>query len=277
MRRLLNTKKIGHSGTLDPMAEGVLPVFAGAATKAVDFCPDTDKEYRAAFRLGVATDTQDITGKIIYENSSFVPRNRFWDTARKFTGEIEQLPPMYSAVKINGKRLYDLAREGKEAKREPRKAFIRSLNIEKYEDGEGVITISCSKGTYVRTLIHDIGRELGTGAVMTALQRTRSNGFTLGDCRKLDELREIFENDPAALAELLLPIDALFKCYPNAYLDQKQSEMFKNGVTLNADSVRFDKIYDGLYSLRNSENVLTGLVRIERDHTLSAAQRFNYD
>jgi tRNA pseudouridine55 synthase len=277
MRRLLNTKKIGHSGTLDPMAEGVLPVFVGAATKAVDFCPDTDKEYRAAFRLGVATDTQDITGNVVYENSAFVPRNRLWDTMRGFVGEIEQTPPMYSAVKINGKRLYDLAREGKEVEREPRKVTVYSLNIEKFEEGEGVITVSCTKGTYVRTLIHDIGMEIGTGAVMTALQRTRSNGFSVEDCRKLTELREIFDTAPEKLKQFLMPIDRLFDCYPNAYLDEKQTEMFKNGAALNADLVRFDKIYNGLYSLYDSSGRMVALVKIQRDHSLSAVQRFNYD
>lgn len=277
MRRLLNTKKIGHSGTLDPIAEGVLPVFSGAATKAVDFCPDTNKEYRAAFKIGITTDTQDISGTILSSISCHIPRPRLEEAVKRFTGEIEQIPPMYSAVKVGGKRLYEMARKGIEVEREPRKCTIHSIEIEEYNNLEGIIKVRCSKGTYIRTLIHDIGYELGFGAVMTALQRTMSNGFTLDECYTLEHLREVYDRNPHELSDLLSPIHSLFaKVYPRAYLDEHQTKLFKNGVVLNADLVKLERVYDGTYSLQDHNNRVIALAKIERDHSISISQRFNY-
>jgi tRNA pseudouridine55 synthase len=280
MRKLLNTKKIGHSGTLDPMAEGVLPVFVGAATKAVDFTPDTDKEYRAVFKLGFTTDTQDITGNVVEQaqNCFFVPRSRIERIMRKFVGEIEQIPPMYSAVKVGGKRLYQMARKGIEVERQSRKITINSIALESYDADEyaGVIRVHCSKGTYVRTLIHDIGYELGFGAVMTALQRSMSNGFTLDDCHTLDVIRNVHARNPDNLQQLLKPIDSLFTEYPKAYLDEQQTRLYHNGVVLNADLVRMDKVHDGLYSLYDCNGRMAALAKIKRDHSISIEQRFNY-
>lgn len=274
-RRLFGVKKIGHSGTLDPMAEGVLPVFVGSATKAVDFCPITDKEYRAAFKLGLTTDTEDITGKVIEEKSGFsITERELTEALNRFVGEITQIPPMYSAVKVGGERLYDLARAGREVERKPRQAEVYSIIVESYADGEGVIDIACSKGTYVRTIIHDMGQILGTGAVMTALQRTKSNGFGLSDCRYLEELRAAYENNPGTMAEYIMPLDAVFDGYPKAYLDIMQTEMFGNGVKLDADKIKFEKIYGGMYSLYNFRQRLVGLGKIDRDHTLTIYRRF---
>jgi tRNA pseudouridine55 synthase len=280
MRRLLNTRKIGHSGTLDPMAEGVLPTFVGAATKAVDFCPDGDKEYRAAFRLGLTADTQDISGKILTQVPAFVSRKRLGEAAKNYIGEIEQIPPMYSAVKIGGKKLYELARKGakdEDVKREARKITIHALQIESYdeESAAGVIRVSCSKGTYIRTLIHDIGQELGFGAVMTALQRTRSNGFTLDDCHALEKLRAIYASNPQGLERLLLPLERLFN-YPKAVLDEHQTALFRNGVTLNADYVRLERVYGGIYSLYDAFGRIAALAKIEQDHSFTILQRFVY-
>jgi len=281
MRRIFNTKKIGHSGTLDPIAEGVLPVFVGAATKAVDYCPDTDKEYRAKFKIGLSTDTQDITGAVLSQREGSVPGSRLSDVMRGYIGKIEQLPPMYSAVKVNGKRLYDLARQGvqsEEVERKPRKVTIHSLELEQYGNNEGFFKVSCSKGTYIRTLIHDIGQELGYGAIMTALQRTQSNGFTLDDCYRLEQLRDICASQPDKLRTLLKPIDSLFaNIYPKAFLDHEQTGLYRNGAVLNADLVKFDRIYNGIYSLYGTENRILALVKIERDHSLSTVQRFNYN
>ncbi|MCL1789045.1 MAG: tRNA pseudouridine(55) synthase TruB [Oscillospiraceae bacterium] len=279
MRRLLNTKKIGHSGTLDPIAEGVLPVFVGAATKAVDYCPDTDKEYRAAFRIGMTTDTQDISGHELSKVNANIPDSvllsRLKEAVKKHIGETEQLPPMYSAVKVKGKRLYDLARKGIEVDRTPRKITVHSLEIEQYTGLEGMMKISCSKGTYVRTLIHDIGQDVGFGAVMTGLQRTKSNGFTLDDCYTLEKLREVYAKNPAELETFLKPFDMLFD-YPKGYLDERQTELYRNGVVLNADLVKFQKIYDGLYSLYDSDNKIVALAKIGGDHSLKMEQRFHY-
>ncbi|MCL2035849.1 MAG: tRNA pseudouridine(55) synthase TruB [Oscillospiraceae bacterium] len=281
MRRLLNTRKIGHSGTLDPMAEGVLPIFAGAATKAVDFCPDTGKEYRASFKVGITTDTQDISGVIQKEVLCYVPRGRIEEVTKRFTGEIEQLPPMYSAVKINGQRLYNLARKGvtsDEVERDLRKITIHSLELEQYnsDSGEGIIKVGCSKGTYIRTLIHDIGLELGFGAVMTGLQRSMSNGFTLEDCYQLDLLKQVYEKTPDKLETFLKPLQSLFPDYPKAFLDERQTELFRNGAILNADLVRFERVYDGVYSLLDCKERMCALAKIERDHSISVVQRFTY-
>ncbi|MCL1831422.1 MAG: tRNA pseudouridine(55) synthase TruB [Oscillospiraceae bacterium] len=280
MRRLLNTKKIGHSGTLDPMAEGVLPTFVGAATKAVDFCPDCDKEYRAAFRLGLTTDTQDISGAVLSEQFVSISDKRFREVAAKYVGEIDQIPPMYSAVKVGGKKLYELARKGikdEDIKRESRRVTIHSLIIESFDEEKqsGLLRVSCSKGTYIRTLIHDIGGELGGGAVMTALQRTRSNGFTLADCHSLESLRELYANTPEKLPDLLIPLCRLFD-YPRAQLDAEQTQMFRNGVTLSADYVRFERVYDGTYSVYDVSGRIVALAKIEPDHSVAITQRFNY-
>jgi tRNA pseudouridine55 synthase len=277
MRKLLNTKKIGHSGTLDPMAEGVLPVFVGAATKAVDFCPNTDKEYRAAFKFGQITDTQDITGRVLQEfPNCYVPRPRIDKAIKRFTGEIRQIPPMYSAVKVNGKRLYNYARKGLEVERTFRKATIHEIDIEEYGDNKGIMRVACSKGTYIRTLIHDLGLELGFGAVMFGLQRTISNGFTLEDCHTLETLRAVYARNPEKLAELLMPLDTLFKNYPIADLDEEQTHLFKNGAVLNADLVRFERVYDGIYRINDHNGRILALGKIERDHSISIIQRFNY-
>ena len=184
MRGILKMKKLGHAGTLDPMAEGVLPVFAGCATKACDMLPDHDKVYRAGFRLGVTTDTQDSSGTVISENDTPVYKDGLISAAECFRGDIMQLPPMYSAVSVNGKRLYELARQGKTVEREPRPITVYSLDIKEYDEQtrSGVMEISCSKGTYIRTLINDIGDKLGCGGIMTSLVRTAACGFTLDDC-----------------------------------------------------------------------------------------------
>ena len=166
MRRLCCTKKIGHGGTLDPMAEGVLPIFIGNATKAVDFCPDNSKEYRAEMRFGITTDTQDFTGKVIATSDAPLSRNMQYILKQKFTGELLQTPPMDSAVQVNGQRLYDLARKGIEVERKPRPITVYSLEFEKFEENFATALISCSKGTYIRTLINDMGAEAGTGAMM---------------------------------------------------------------------------------------------------------------
>ncbi len=156
VRRIYKTKKVGHGGTLDPMAEGVLPVFVGDATKAVDFCPDDTKQYVAGFQFGITTDTQDITGKVLSTCDAYVSRNKMPMIERVFTGEQLQTPPMYSAVKVNGQRLYDLARKGEVVSRQPRKINIYELKVQKYEYNSGEMSVTCSKGTYIRTLIHDI-------------------------------------------------------------------------------------------------------------------------
>ncbi len=274
VRRIYKTKKVGHGGTLDPMAEGVLPVFVGDATKAVDFCPDDTKQYVAGFQFGITTDTQDITGKVLSTCDAYVSRNKMPMIERVFTGEQLQTPPMYSAVKVNGQRLYDLARKGEVVSRQPRKINIYELKVQKYEYNSGEMSVTCSKGTYIRTLIHDIGQKLETGAVMTSLIRVRSGVFTLDDCCRL---RELEEKSAEELESLLLPLEKLYGQLPKARLDEKQTKLFRNGASLDADRIRFDIIYDKGYYIEGSDGVFLGLGKIGTNHELEVLRRFNTD
>ena len=179
LRGILGEKKVGHTGTLDPMAEGVLPVMIGGATRFLNFLPESDKGYRASFILGKTTDTLDITGNVTAEYENNVSESDVSEALKFFKGKIMQTPPMYSAVSVNGKRLYELARQGIEVERKEREIEIKRLELVENINGEYVIDVFCSKGTYIRSLIDDIGRMLGCGAVMTSLVRTSAMGFTL--------------------------------------------------------------------------------------------------
>ena len=272
VRRIFDTKKAGHGGTLDPMAEGVLPIFLGNATKAVDFCPDNTKQYLAGFRFGLITDTQDITGKVLSTDETYVSRNKMILIERWFKGEMMQTPPMFSAVKVDGQRLYDLARQGKEVERKPRPITVYNLKITKYEDNVGEMLVTCSKGTYIRTLIHDIGMRMETGAVMTSLVRTRSGIFKLEDCHKLGDL---VGRSPEELQKLLMPLEKLYETLPKARLDAEQTRLFRNGAILDADRVRFDTIQDKGYYIEGADGVFLGLGKIGEGHKLEVLRRFN--
>ena len=189
VRKKFGTKKVGHGGTLDPMATGVLPVFIGSATKAVDLLPDSGKSYRAGFRLGLTSDTLDIWGKLSEEKPVNIAKERLEAVLERFRGEIEQTPPMFSALKVGGRKLCDLARQGIEVERKARKITISRLDLLGFNGKNGEIEVDCSTGTYIRSLIDDIGRALGTGAVMTELRRTRACGFTLEGCFSVDTVK----------------------------------------------------------------------------------------
>ncbi|MCL2033749.1 MAG: tRNA pseudouridine(55) synthase TruB [Oscillospiraceae bacterium] len=233
LRGMTRTKKIGHAGTLDPMATGVLPVFFGRAAKAVDLLPSHDKAYIAGFKLGSATDTQDITGRILYEKNHSVTAREVEDALSSFTGGILQTPPMYSAVRVNGKRLYDLARSGREIERKPRNVIIYELRLLESDEASGVYSIflKCSGGTYVRTLCHDLGERLGCGAVMTSLRRTMACGYELKDCITL----ETAEERTASGALKLLPVSSVFSDLPELVLNESQAHHFLNGIQLGLD------------------------------------------
>lgn len=190
LRGIFHMKKIGHTGTLDPDAMGVLPVCVGKATKVCSLLTDQDKTYQAGVRLGVSTDTQDLTGTIINTCQVDVTEEQIREVLDKFVGEIQQIPPMYSAVKVNGKRMYELARQGKEVERKPRKITIHNIQIESMDllKNEFSIEVTCSKGTYIRTLCHDIGEQLGCGAAMKSLVRTRVGNFLLEEAQTLAEI-----------------------------------------------------------------------------------------
>ena len=200
LRGILKTKKIGHAGTLDPMATGVLPVFVGQATRAVSFAEGGEKEYIAGLRLGLTTNTQDTEGQALTQAPVTVGQEELEAVLPRFTGEISQIPPMFSAIKINGQKLYDLARQGREVERRPRGVTIFALEVvERLSETDYILRIRCSKGTYVRTLCHDIGQALGCGGCMFSLRRTMAAGFTLGESVTLEQVQELEPQLPEQL------------------------------------------------------------------------------
>lgn len=225
LRGVFHEKRVGHSGTLDPMATGVLPIFIGRATRAVEFAEKSDKEYIAGLKLGVITNTQDSTGEVLETRPVQISREQLEAALEKFRGDIMQVPPMYSAIKINGKKLYELARKGREVERPARPVGIKSLEILE-QQGEDLYTIRvrCTKGTYIRTLCHDIGQAMGCGGCMASLRRTMAAGFTLEDAVTLEEIQAAA--DPAAL---LLPVDDYFKALPACTIRGKALFRAKNG------------------------------------------------
>lgn len=234
LRGILHMKRLGHAGTLDPMATGVLPVFVGYATKACGILPDDRKGYTARFQLGQITDTYDSTGTVL-ECRPFagVTAAQIGAVLATMTGEIEQLPPMYSAVQVDGKRLYELAREGKSVDRPARRVRVDALRLTAFDaqSGAGTLEIECGTGTYVRTILHDLGAALGCGAVMTGLRRTMSNGFSLEGCVTLADMQRLAEEHRAE--EALLPIAEVFRGLPAVHLDARQTVLYRNGVKLS--------------------------------------------
>ena len=238
VRKLTGQRKTGHTGTLDPNATGVLPVLLGCATKAQDIIPNHDKTYEASFRLGFTTDTLDIWGEKSAEYNTKATEAQVNSALNQFRGEIMQVPPMYSAVKKDGKRLYDLARQGIEVERQARKVTVYRLTLDSFDEAaqEGALTIKCSKGTYIRTIIDDLGRSLGTGAVMTALRRVEACGFDIADCFTLDQLRERAEN--GTLENAVRSAESLFEAYEALAVSEAQAKRFKNGGALELGRTR---------------------------------------
>ena len=235
LRGILRMRRLGHGGTLDPMATGVLPVFVGGATRACDILPCQDKSYLARFALGCETDTQDSTGTVTARYDCRVTASQLLEVLPRFTGQISQLPPMYSAVSVDGQRLYALARQGVEVERKPRAITIHELELRSFDEAAqtGTLFISCSKGTYIRTIIHDMGKALGCGGVMTGLERQSACGLTLADCVTFPQVEAA--RDAGALSALLLPIDRVFAAYPALHLNPAQSRMYRHGVKLSLD------------------------------------------
>lgn len=227
LRGILREKRIGHSGTLDPMATGLLVVFVGRATRAVEFAEADEKEYVACLRLGVETDTQDITGNVLRTDDRLVTREELEATLPRFRGEIAQIPPMYSAIKVNGKKLYEIARKGGEVERKPRNVTISKLEILGEVQGDFQLDVVCSKGTYIRTLCHDMGQALGVGGTMSALRRLRAGVFSIDRAVTIEQVQQAAD---AGLTErLLLPVDALFHEHDEMRVSGKALERVKNG------------------------------------------------
>ena len=228
LRGVFHERRVGHGGTLDPMATGVLPVFIGRATRAAEFLESAEKEYVAGLRLGVVTDTQDTSGTVLETKSACVTRAQLEAALRQFLGPIEQIPPMYSAIKINGQKLYELARRGQEVARRPRSITIHALELLEGEGADWTIRVRCSNGTYVRTLCHDLGRALGCGGCMSSLRRTRAGSFTLAQAVTMQQVLDFAAGqDPQ---QLLMPVDAVFAAHPPLIVTLGQAAKLKNGA-----------------------------------------------
>ena len=258
LRRVCGEKKIGHTGTLDPMASGLLPVLLGGATKFADLLPSHDKAYRATFLLGAETDTLDITGRVVRQRYVRASAADVQDALGRFRGSITQVPPMFSAVSQNGVRLYALARQGIEVERKTRTVEIYRLELTEADDVKGAYTIDvqCSAGTYIRSLVSDLGERLGCGAVLTALRRTGANGLSVDDAHTLDELRAL---SPRALDAYVLPVDAVLADYPAVTVTQNQSVRFRNGGALDLARVRCADTDAVLYRVYNPQGTFLGL------------------
>ena len=236
--RLLDTKKAGHTGTLDPMATGVLVIMLGSCTRFIDFLPESEKSYTARVMLGKNTDTLDITGDILEEKDVNVTEDELKKTAEKFLGDILQVPPMYSALRKDGVRLYDLARQGVEVERAPRKVQIKELRIYDFDGSSFSMDVTCSAGTYIRSLAFDIGESLGTGACLTSLRRTAANGFSIDKSLTLEEIEKHLENED--IEKYILPIENALKSYEAVTVSEAQGKRFRNGGELDLNRIQKD-------------------------------------
>ncbi len=274
LRKITGEKRIGHSGTLDPMATGVMTVLLGGATRFCSLLPDHNKAYEGIFRLGITTDTLDITGKVLEERAVTATPDDVRAAAKRLTGEITQVPPMYSAVSVGGRRLYEIARSGGDVERPERTAFVYLLETEKSEGkDEYGIRVECSSGTYIRTLVSDIGEALGCGATLTALRRTKANGFSLSDAVPLPGPDDAQGRE--ALTAKIIPVDAALKKYPALTVTGAQAARFSNGGELSADRLNncrvkgFYRVFspDGLFLGigENSDGLTLKVIRVYRE------------
>lgn len=237
LRGICKQKRIGHTGTLDPDAVGVLPVCLGNGTRLCDMLTDRQKEYVADFRLGITTDTQDSSGRVLCERQVLASPQEVREAILSFEGDSLQVPPMYSALKVGGKKLCDLARAGKEVERRPRPITVYSIEILKEEHPDYQIRVACSKGTYIRTLCHDVGELLGCGAVMTGLKRTRAGEFRIEEARSLEELQKLSE--AGRLGEALIPVADMFRELPALKVGREDYRWLENGNQLKPQAAEF--------------------------------------
>ena len=262
LRRVFQTRRIGHGGTLDPMATGVLPVFVGRATRGVEFFEHAEKTYETVLRLGLTTDTEDITGTVLTEQDAFVTGEMLEKVLEKFRGEIMQVPPMYSALKINGQKLVDLARKGKEVERKPRPITIHELTLLGMEADGIHLRVRCSKGTYIRTLCKDIGEALGCGGCMAALRRVQAGEYTIAEAVPLMDLLEM--DNPE---QVLRQVDTMFRNFPAVTLTENQEKRCKNGATFSV------KLENGTYRAYSKNGEFLMLAKAE-DGVMSTIKSF---
>lgn len=264
LRGRFKERRIGHAGTLDPMATGILPVFVGRATRAVEFASEGQKEYIAGLRLGLVTDTQDITGSILSSNPVHVSKERLLEVLPLYCGDLLQIPPMYSAIKQQGKKLYELARAGKEVERTPRPITIFSLDLlEQVSETDFLLRVVCSKGTYIRTLCHDIGATLDCGACLYSLRRTMAAGFNETDAVTLDQV--LSTESPE---RLLMPIDSYFKEYPSLCVDKVAECKIRNGASFPFEGL------DAFYRVYNENQDFLMLGKIEQNQLITVKSFF---
>lgn len=262
LRRVFSTRRIGHGGTLDPMATGVLPVFVGRATRAVEFFEHAEKTYEAVLRLGLKTDTQDITGEILEERPVSVTQAELLEILPQFRGEILQVPPMYSALKVNGQKLCDLARKGKAVERQPRPVTIHELELLSFNGQEAALRVRCSKGTYIRTLCEDLGDALGCLGCMASLRRTQAGAYTVQDAVPLQTLLET--EQPEAF---LKPIDSMFLSCPAVTLSSNQETRCRNGNSFTRP------LPDGTYRAYSQGGEFLMLAKVE-NNVMSTVKSF---
>ena len=262
LRRVFNTRRIGHGGTLDPMATGVLPVFVGRGTRGVEFFEHAEKTYETVLQLGITTDTEDITGTVLTRCDAFVTGQMLEQALERFRGDIMQIPPMYSALKVNGQKLYDLARKGKEVERQPRPVTIHELTLLGMEADGIRLRVRCSKGTYIRTLCKDIGQALGCGGCMAALKRVSAGAYTIDEAVPLETLLE--EENPE---KYLRPVDSMFTQYPRVVLTPNQEKRCRNG---NSFSVTIEP---GTYRAYSQMGEFLMLAKVE-DGIMSTIKSF---
>lgn len=234
VKRLFSASKAGHTGTLDPLATGVLPVLVGRAVKASEYMLTSDKYYKATLRLGITTDTEDITGTVLTESEAVPDEGRVLDAISGFIGEIRQTPPMYSALKVGGKKLCDLARDGIEIEREPRTVTVHSIEAEKIDGKRYSLSVHCSKGTYIRTLCADIGKVLGCGGVMETLERTKASVFTLGDAHTISEIEAMSEEERE---KLIIPVERVFEAYDVVRLEPFFARLARCGLEIYLNKI----------------------------------------
>ena len=262
LRRVFNTRRIGHGGTLDPMATGVLPVFVGRGTRGVEFFEHAEKTYEATIRLGLTTDTEDVWGNTLTEQEVHISETEFSSILPQFRGKIMQVPPMYSALKVNGQKLCDLARKGKEVERQPREIEIFELTLVEFSGQTARLRVRCSKGTYIRTLCKDIGEALGCGGCMAALRRVQAGEYTIEESVPLQELLDT--EDPE---QYLRHVDTMFRNYPAVTLTEKQEKRCRNG---NSFSIQLE---EGTYRVYGASGEFMALSKVE-DGTMSTIKSF---
>ena len=262
LRRVYNTRRIGHGGTLDPMATGVLPVFVDRATRGVEFFEHAEKTYEAVLQLGLTTDTEDTSGTVLEKREVHISETEFSSILPRFRGKIMQVPPMYSALKINGQKLVDLARKGRTVERQPREIEIFELELLEFSGDQARLRVRCSKGTYIRTLCKDIGEALGCGGCMAALRRVQAGEYTIDEAVPLQTLLD--SEDPG---QYLRPVESMFRSYPKLTLSAKQEKCCRNGASFSTS------VAPGTYRVYSAKGEFLALMKSE-DGIMSTVKSF---